>query len=276
LKKSFTLIALLLLLACNSKTEQKPVQTAEEKQAAKEAILKKWEEDSLKHQEHQKQALESEIKAYNNFLKELDSQGLKYESMSYEIFDSLYTNPKHWTREWRESYVFFEIDSSQTFQVGNLKFEAVYEENMVKDAEFPYGGVREMHISKKGKHLQTMKNLKDIRALGIVYVGFYDFNLDGYKDMRFLLSEGKGYFYEYYLFNSKTQQFEHAKEWDYIRPDFYNIPQKHFFTIPYGTCCDGDYELYQINGTKLKKLKKIYYNSLGEYDGRNTVVDVNQ
>ena len=136
MKKLLTLIVLILLFACNSKTEQKPAQTAEEKQAAKEAILKKWEEDSLKYQERQKQILESEIKAYNNFLKELDSQGLKYESMSYEIFDSLYTNPKHWTREWRESYAFFEVDSSQDFQVGNLKFEAVYEENMIKDAEF--------------------------------------------------------------------------------------------------------------------------------------------
>lgn len=279
-KLIFLAIIAVALGSCVSKPEKEKVDIQSESVERKIKVVEQlksgkpnWSEDN-----------------YGYLKYELDSLGLKYTTMKGKEFDEIYRNPEKWestdfegySNSYRkyapnEEYLRFGIDSTQTFQVGVFTFEAVYDENMSFSENIGnWGGIRQMTISKNSRHLQTMTDIKDIFGFGVVQIEFYDFNLDGHIDMRFVLAEGKAHFHEYFLFNPQKQIFKHAEDWDYIRPDYYNFKEKQFLTIPYGTAGYGDFGLYQINGSKLRQLKKIYYHSMLNTDESFiTVVDIN-
>jgi len=268
MKKITFLLLSLTIISCISKSDKEETIIPEPVEEEIEVIEVDKPDESL--------YLADDYKIITDYL---DSLGLKYTTMKGEDFEELYQDPNYWTRDWEDDFLSFEIDSSQTFQVGQFKFEAIYDENMSysENLRRHYGGISKLHISKNGKQLQTITSIEDILALGTVHITFYDFNLDGHKDMRFILDEGKWHFYRYYLYNPKKQLFEIAEDWDYVRPYYYNIEEKQFFSVPYGTAGFGDFGLYQINGNKLRRLKKIYYHGMFNSDESfATVVNIEE
>lgn len=250
LKQHLIYFAILLIItSCNTKQKE----AVETEPAIEDSIKNSIEQPNWSYD------------PYDELINELDSLGLHYETITFDEYNERYSE-QSWVYLDRSNIIVFNITSDTIFDVGDFHFKVKYDAKMNynDNAGSHYGGISEMKIFKNKKEIQRLKSVEDIRALGTVEIAFYDINLDGHIDMRFILSEGKGNFYEYHLFNPEKTQFEHREEWDYLRPNRYNYSKKQFITIPYGTAIVGDYGLYQINGNTITKIKTFHYHPIIE------------
>lgn len=265
MKNLLILITLISLsFSCNQKNKEEKVQEIE---TQTEQTPQKPEEQPKSSDNESKQPNWS-YDPYGYLTYDLDSLGLKYETISDEIFQSRYKESE-WVYLKNSEITQFYISSDTILNINTFRFEIDFDEKMNynENAGSHYGGIAEMRVIKNGKQIQQLRNIEDIRALGVIEITFYDINLDGHIDMSFILSEGKGNFYEYYIFNPTRDRFEHYREWDYIRPNLYNKSLKQFLTIPYGTAIVGEFALYQINGNNIKEIKTFHYHPINGKEG---------
>mgnify|MGYP001355367899 CR=1 FL=1 len=235
----------------------------------KEEISLEKENDSISNNSDSLQIQTSSIPnwAYDqyDYLKhELDSLGLRYKTMRNEDFyKSFFT--KDWVDfEEVESSRFY-INSNDTIQTGNLKFEILFDDKLsYMDKLGYYGGIREMKIFKNGKHIQTMHNIEDPTAIGIVDFSVGDYNLDGHPDIKMRLNDN---YFKFLLFNPISKKFEHIESWDYLRTRHFNTVKKQLLTNPEGTAVYGEFYLYQVKDTTLNKLKTFYYHKINDSIG---------
>jgi len=207
---------------------------------------------------------------YELLLAKLDSLGLNYETISLKEESLRYAKPEWKNREYDAGRA-FNITKSDTIQFENFKFEIEFDDkmNFNENANAYYGGIKSMKVFYKENQVQTLTNIEDARALGIVELYMDDFNQDGHIDIKIPLTDNFPY---YLMFNPKTKQFSHLEEWDYIKVSQTNKKQKQFFTSPDGSANYGNYYLIQINGNKLIKLKKFYYHTIKEQ--RDTFITI--
>lgn len=253
----FTLITFILSCEQKSKEEQVLVTHIEQN-------LQKEEEKPESNTNKSKQPNWA-YDPYGYLTYELDSLGLKYETISNEIFQSRYKE-RDWVYLKNSEITQFYISSDTILNIDTFRFEIDFNEKMNynENAGGFYGGIAKMRVIKNGKHIQTLKNIEDATALGIIRFSFYDYNFDGYLDIQIPLNDN---YPQYYIFNSKEKQFELVKEWNYIKPYLFNKSKKQFKTSPDGTASVGSFNLFQINGNVLEKLKTFHYHPINEKEG---------
>jgi|SRR5690554_2046378 len=151
-----------------------------------------------------------------------------------------------------------EFTKSETLGIKNFSFKAIWNPKMsYSENKGYYGGISELHIYKDKNHIQTIKNIEDGIALGYIYMTFYDYNMDDHLDFTIPIDCGKSCYDSYYIFNPKTNKFEHSKSWDYVRIDKLNKSKKQILSIPDGNAGDASHYLYQVEGKRLIKVKAI-------------------
>lgn len=168
---------------------------------------------------------------------------------------------KDWTHIEDENIKSIKISKVNTIvEIDNFRFEMLWDEKLSYSENLGnYGGVAEIKVYKNGKSVQILGKIEDSNALDFIDFTFYDYNMDGHIDFSYFISCGKGCWPAYYLYNPMKQNFEHVKEWDYIKPWELNKVKKQFLTVPDGTAMEGEQKRYQIDGLKLKVLETIYY-----------------
>lgn len=138
------------------------------------------------------------------------------------------------------------IKDTNTFTVSNLEFISSWDDKLSYSKNIGhYGGIAELKVYKDNNYLHTINAIKDHIALGYITFTFDDFNLDGYLDFTVPLNEK---FPMYYLFDPKTQKYQRAEDWDYLRD--YKVDE----TTKIITTNSYDYiraKTYQIDGLKL-------------------------
>lgn len=166
----------------------------------------------------------------------------------------------NWVYLEKEQTTTLEFTKSETLSVDEFSFKAIWSDKLnLPDIEYPYGGISELNIYNGKTHIQTITNIVDGIDLRYIDVKFYDYNMDGYLDFSIPIDCGKSCYDAYYLFNPKTEKFEHAKDWDYLRIQKLDKRQKRIFSMPEGTARSGEKMLYQVEGLQLHKIKTIEY-----------------
>ncbi|MDP3314073.1 hypothetical protein [Lutibacter sp.] len=156
---------------------------------------------------------------------------------------------------------FFTITKTEVLKFQNLTFNVKWDGKLSysENLGYNYGGIGELKIYYKNRLLQTINNIEDETALGTIYLYLYDFNMDGFLDFSIRSECGKSCYYQYYLYNSFKNQFQHQVEWDSIRISQLNKKTKQLLTEPEGTATEGQSYIYKIEDHKLTLLKVIPY-----------------
>jgi hypothetical protein len=139
--------------------------------------------------------------------------------------------------------------TTKTFSIENLEFKPIWDDSLsYSDNIDYYGGIKELKVYRDGKLLNTINNIEDNIALGYINFSFHDHNLDGYLDFTVPLNDK---FPMYYLFNPKTQKYQRAEDWDYLRDYSVDKDNKIIRSNSYDY---PEIEMYKIDGLKLIKL----------------------
>lgn len=170
------------------------------------------------------------------------------------------THAQEWKDFEDEESINIEMRDSK-YQVGEFTFEATeWQESAFEYQGEKASGIAELCIYQNGELIQELKEVKEKRfGFSDITFQFYDFNMDGHLDFRVFRDCGKSCYFDYYLFNPQTQNFELAEDWKWIRFDKINKAKKQFWDLPDGDANGGKQDLYQINGFKLDLLKTISY-----------------
>lgn len=167
-------------------------------------------------------------------------------------------NSNGWALFEKEPTTTLSFTKSETQNIKDISLKAIWDDKLSYSANIGYyGGISELQIFKNKKHIQTIKKLEDGIALGYINITFYDYNMDGYLDFTIPIDCGKSCYESYYLFNPKTNKFEHSKSWDYVRIDKLNKSKKQILSIPDGNAGNTSHYLYKVDGKQLIKVKSI-------------------
>ncbi|MDC9721147.1 MAG: hypothetical protein PSN34_00055 [Urechidicola sp.] len=150
----------------------------------------------------------------------------------------------------------FSIEKTMKFTIENYTFSIYWDEKLSHSENIGYyGGIKSMTISKDGKTLNELYEIEDKIALGEINLMFYDYNFDGYIDFTIPLNCGKICWKEYYLFNPKSNQFEHKKEWDYLRIRQIDKINKWIKSESSGNTVTDNSKLYKVKGLELIEIE---------------------
>lgn len=139
---------------------------------------------------------------------------------------------------------------TKSFSVEDFTFKVTWDDKLSHSDNIGYyGGVSELKIYRNSKYLHTLHKIEDNIALGYINFTFEDYNLDGFVDFRIPLNDK---YPMYYLFNPKTNQYERAEDWDYLRDFKTDKLKKQITTNSY----DFDkVKVYKISGLKLIEVR---------------------
>lgn len=180
--------------------------------------------------------------------------------LSSIILKSQSFTSKDWKVMANELTTTLSFTKSEIQNIKDFSFKAVWDNQLSYSENLGYyGGISELHILKMNNEIQTLYNFEDNIGLGQIDLTFYDYNMDGAIDFSVPIECGKSCYFKYYLFNPKSQKFEHQKEWDYLRIQKINRKKKLIITQPDGSAKTGEQILYRINQDKLMRLKTIKY-----------------
>ncbi len=167
-------------------------------------------------------------------------------------------NNESWVLMEKEPTTTLTFLKSEKLSVNEFSFQATWDNKLsYSDNLGYYGGISELKVFKKNKLLQNIKNIEDGIALGEINITFYDYNMDGYIDFSIPIDCSKSCYDAYYLFNPQTENFQHQKEWAYLKIQEINKANKQILTVPDGNAKDSEHILYQVEGIKLIKLKIV-------------------
>ncbi len=160
-----------------------------------------------------------------------------------------------WVKFNNEKVVLLEITKTQMVKQRNLKFDIIWDNKLSHSDNIGYyGGIKQLTIYKNNKQINIFNNIEDGITLGTIRFELYDYNLDGYLDFTIPIDCGGTCWSAYYLFNPKTNKFEHRKEWDYLRISKINKETKQIKDQPYG---NDAVKTYQIKDLELIKIKQL-------------------
>lgn len=162
------------------------------------------------------------------------------------------TTKNNWQLFNKEKIITLEITKTQVIKQGNLKFDIIWDNKLSHSDNIGYyGGIKQLTIYKNNKLINQFKNIEDGIALGTIRFELYDYNLDGHLDFTIPINCGSTCWNSYYLFNPKTNKFEHREDWDYLRIREINKKTKQIRNQPYG---NDAFKTYQIRGLELLKI----------------------
>lgn len=123
-----------------------------------------------------------------------------------------------------------------------------------------YGGIKKLTIYQDGRVIDVIHNIEDGLAFGEIEISFADYNKDGYLDITVPRGSGKSVWYNYYIFNPKTNSWEKRKDWNSIVIHEWIDKEKQIFTTrPDGTAFYGDYLMGKMVDGALIPLAKFFY-----------------
>ena len=141
------------------------------------------------------------------------------------------------------------ISKSDTLIMGDLRFQINWDQQLVPNENLGFlSGIKRMDIYNENILVNTFENIEDVSGLGEIDIRFYDFNMDGELDFSLPLDIGKNRWDKYFIYNKKTNKFQHQPSWDYLRIQKINPKKKSILSQPDGT---DPGKIYFIGGDKL-------------------------
>lgn len=149
----------------------------------------------------------------------------------------------------------------KSFSVNELAFLVTWDEKLAINENKGgfYEGIKRLDIYKNDEKIQTLENIKDEDRIGQINLNIFDFNFDNELDFTLPLGFcGKSCYYKYYIYNPTQKIFNQIDTLNFKRIQEVNTKEKLIRTVMEGTCCEGDYFIYEVNGLNLKQLKKVH------------------
>jgi hypothetical protein len=163
----------------------------------------------------------------------------------------------NWKNFTKEIVTTLNINKSKLYNIKNFTFNVTWNNKLSYSENIGYyGGIKKLIINKGNKQLQIINNIEDAVALGNIYFSFYDYNFDGYIDFSIPIDCGKNCWYKYYIFNPKSNKFEHKKSWNYLRIQKIDKKNKMILSQPDGNAFEDNRKIYQIKGLEINEILK--------------------
>ncbi|NRB58311.1 MAG: hypothetical protein HRU50_00045 [Winogradskyella sp.] len=142
---------------------------------------------------------------------------------------------------------------TKMFKANHLSFKVIWDQKLsFSDNIGHYGGIKELEIYKRGNNLNTLYNLEDAKALGLIQFQFDDFNFDGELDFRIPVNDKH---WKYYLFNPTANIYGHAKDWDHVRLIKTDKKNKLITSRNWSNATQYEDKVYEVEGLKLKLIQ---------------------
>lgn len=168
----------------------------------------------------------------------------------------IFTQKNIWNDFSKEEIVILDIKKTKLYKAKDFTFNVIWNNKLSYSENIGYyGGIEKLSILKENKKLQTINNIEDNVALGYIYFSFYDYNLDGYIDFSFPIDCGKSCREKYYIFNPKSNNFEHKKSWDYLRIQKIDKKNKVILSQPNGNSIENNRKIYKVKGLEIIEIK---------------------
>lgn len=149
----------------------------------------------------------------------------------------------------------------KSFSVNELIFLVIWNEKLAINENKGgfYQGIKQLDVYKNGEKIQTFENIKDEDNIGQINLNIFDFNFDSELDFNLPLGTcGKSCYYKYYIYNPTRKTFDQNDTLNFKRIQEVNTKEKLIKTVMEGTCCEGDYFIYKVNGLKLFEVEKVH------------------
>lgn len=172
------------------------------------------------------------------------------------ILNTSCAQKNNWKEFSKEKIITLNINNTKLYKVKNFTFNVIWNKKLsnLKNLNYYYGGIKKLSIGKGNKQLQTINNIEDKIALGNIIFSFYDYNLDGYLDFSIPIDCGKSCYDRYYIFNPKSNKFEHKKSWDYLRIQKIDKRNKMILSQPDGNAFEDNRKKYKIKGLEINEI----------------------
>lgn len=212
--------------------------------------------------EHLNQKYSTKRKEYYNKCYELKKEYKKITGKELILLLLLLPNiilaqKSNWVDFSKEKIVTLEINKTKTYKIYDFAFNVVWNEKLSFSENIGYyGGIKTLIINKGKNQLQTINTIEDKVGLGNIYFSFYDYNFDGYIDFSIPIDCGKNCWEKYYLFNPKSNKFEHKKDWDYLRIKKVDKKNKMVLSESDGNVNENNEKTYKIKGLEINEIKK--------------------
>lgn len=168
----------------------------------------------------------------------------------------IFAQKNNWQEFSNEEETIVNINKTKIYEIENFTFNVIWDSKLSYSENIGfYGGIKKLTILKKDKQLQIIYDMEDNVALGNIYFSFSDYNLDGHIDFSIPLNCGKNCWKKYYLFNPKLNQFEHKKDWDYLRIQKIDKKNKMILSEPDGNATEDNRKIYKIKGLDIIEIK---------------------
>jgi hypothetical protein len=165
-------------------------------------------------------------------------------------------NSKNWKSFEYDNARHFTVTKTEKFNIDSFRFDIEWDKKLnYSDNIGYYGGIKLLKIYKDKHLIYSIKNIEDVIALGKIYFDFYDYNMDGFMDFSFPISQGKSQWRKYFLYDNSSNTFKSFKEWDYLRIGYMNKVTMQILTLP----DENEQTLYKVIGFNLKKIKTIKF-----------------
>ena len=162
-----------------------------------------------------------------------------------------------WQEFSNEKIKTLEVNKTKKYKIENFIFNVIWNKQLSYSENIGYyGGIKKLIINKGNKKLQIINNIEDAVALGNIHFNFYDYNLDGYTDFSIPFDCGNICWEKYYIFNPKSNKFEHKKTWNYLRIQKIDKKNKLILTQPDGNAIEDNRKTIKIKGLEIIEINK--------------------
>lgn len=174
-------------------------------------------------------------------------------SISLLILSNItFAQKNNWQEFSREKKTVVNIDTSGIYEVNNYKLIVIWDEKFSYSKNIGYyGGIKKITIYNNYEKIQTLEHLEDKIALGTIRLSFYDYNFDGILDFTVPINSK---WLMYYIFNPKTNQFEHREDWDYLRIQKIDRKNKMILSQPDGNAFQDNRKKFKVEGVNITKV----------------------
>ena len=175
----------------------------------------------------------------------------------FVISNKNFAQKNNWKEFSKEKITILNINKTKTYKIKNFKLSAIWNSKLSYYENIGYyGGIEKLIIFKENKQLQIINNIEDGIALGNINFYFYDYNFDGHIDFSIPFDCGKICWEKYYIFNPKSNKFEHKVNWDYLRIQKIDKKNKLILSEPSGNAFEDNSKIYKIKGLKIIEIEK--------------------
>lgn len=172
------------------------------------------------------------------------------------ISNEVYSQKQLWQDFSKENVITLNINKTKSYKIDKYIFNVVWNKKLSYSENISdYGGIQKLSILKENRELQTINNIEDNVALGNILFSFYDYNFDGHIDFSIPIDCGQSCWEKYYLFNPKSNKFEHIKSWDYLRIQKIDKKNKMILSQPDGNAIEDNRVSYRVKGLEIIEVR---------------------